>query len=336
MKNWGLEAVKLAKGQLLTTLLRNIYVDLASEIDQRWQEVVTELNQGLSYYMDVHDTTFGHYFEVRFEPLPHSDIEKTKGGSFAVASLYDVTKRKHLEMDLQRARELAEQEHEKSESLLLNILPEPVAVRLKAGEGIIADYMDEVTVLFADIVGFTKLAGNMAPAELVSRLNDIFSIFDNLANQYGLEKIKTLGDGYMVAGGIPLPNPQHAEAIARMALDMQKSIALFPHENVEPLKIRIGIHTGAVIAGVIGTQKFAYDLWGDTVNIASRMESHGIEGRIQVSDVTYKLLENKFQFEERGFIEIKNKGDMNTYFLIDELPEDLDVNPVQNRLPSTE
>ncbi|MDQ7034889.1 MAG: adenylate/guanylate cyclase domain-containing protein [Anaerolineae bacterium] len=315
VENWGLEDVKRVKGQRLTTLLSNVYADLAHEIETRWSDIMAALNKGLSFDFDTQDKSLGHYFEVRFEPLNQNAEDRVRGSSFAVASLYDVTKRKHLEMDLQRALDLAEKEHQKSEQLLLNILPQPIADRLKAGEGVIADHIDEVTVLFADIVGFTKLASRISASELVRHLNTIFSAFDDLAHQYGLEKIKTLGDAYMVVGGLPIPQENHAEAIAAMALDMQKVIADFAEKYDEALNIRIGMHTGSVVAGVIGTQKIAYDLWGDTVNIASRMESHGVEGSIQVSDVTYQKLHDKFQFTERGLIDVKNKGDMKTYFL---------------------
>lgn len=206
-------------------------------------------------------------------------------------------------------------EQEKSERLLLNILPKPIAERLKQKQDTIADSFAEVTVLFADIVNFTKFAGYFPPKEMVNLLNDIFSVFDHLADLHGLEKIKTIGDAYMLVGGLPTPRPDHAEAVAEIALDMQEAIAQFRVEKGEFFRMRIGINTGPVIAGVIGTKKFSYDLWGDTVNTASRMESHGISGCIQVSESTYQLLQNKYLFEERGMISIKGKGQMNTYLL---------------------
>jgi class 3 adenylate cyclase len=210
-------------------------------------------------------------------------------------------------------------EREKSERLLLNILPKPIADRLKQGESIIADSFPNVTVLFADIVGFTKLSAHVAPKDLVIVLNEIFSTMDRLAEKHGLEKIKTLGDAYMVVGGLPTPRPDHVEAVAEMALDMQGEITPFfkLKKNDQPLRMRIGIHTGPVVAGVIGTKRFSYDLWGDTVNIASRMESHGLSGRIQVTATTYERLRDKYLFEERGMIQVKGKGEMKTYFLID-------------------
>lgn len=209
-----------------------------------------------------------------------------------------------------------EEEQEKSERLLLNILPKPIADRLKQGQNVIADSFPEVTVLFADIVGFTHLSDLVSPTVLVELLNDIFSAFDRLVEQYDLEKIKTIGDSYMVAGGLPLPRADHAEAIAAMALDMQQEIAKFQTEYVDPFYMRIGIHTGPVVAGVIGHKKFTYDMWGDTVNIASRMELHGIAGRIQVTEAIYQRLQETFRFEPRGYIDVKGKGQMKTYFLV--------------------
>ncbi|HLO47485.1 MAG TPA: adenylate/guanylate cyclase domain-containing protein [Kamptonema sp.] len=212
--------------------------------------------------------------------------------------------------------EILRSEQEKSERLLLNILPQPIAERLKQGQSNIADGFAEVTILFADIVGFTEISSRVSPQELVNLLNQIFSAFDRLSENYGLEKIKTIGDNYMVAGGLPMPHPQHAEVIAEMALDMQQEIVKFSIECGKPLNIRIGINTGPVVAGVIGTKKFIYDLWGDAVNTASRMESQGIPGKIQVSSSTYNLLQNKYLFEERGIIQVKGKGEMSTYLLI--------------------
>ena len=219
--------------------------------------------------------------------------------------------------DQERAyiKQLAE-EQEKSESLLLNILPAPIAQRLKQGEKTIADSFSEVTVLFADLVGFTKISANLSPAELVELLNMIFSGFDQLAEKYGLEKIKTIGDAYMVVGGLPTLRKDHAEAIAEMALDMLDQVKRISQRLKKTLQIRIGVNTGAVEAGVIGTKKFAYDLWGDTVNTAHRMESHGIPGVIQVTEDTYNCLVNSYIFEERGMIEIKGKGLMRTYLLL--------------------
>lgn len=215
-----------------------------------------------------------------------------------------------------KAEEILRAEQEKSERLLLNILPAMIADRLKKGDSNIADGFAEVTILFADIVGFTEISSRTSPQELVELLNKIFSAFDRLSEQYGLEKIKTIGDNYMVAGGLPMPCTNHAESIAEMALEMQQEIMKLSGECDQPLNIRIGINTGPVVAGVIGTKKFIYDLWGDAVNTASRMESQGISGKIQVSDSTYQLLCDRYLLEKRGTINVKGKGDMTTYLLI--------------------
>jgi class 3 adenylate cyclase len=209
-------------------------------------------------------------------------------------------------------------EQEKSERLLLNVLPQSIADRLKQGQHTIADNFANVTVLFADIVNFTELAATLSPADLVQLLNQIFSTFDYLVEQRGLEKIKTIGDAYLVVGGLPIPRADHAEAIAELALAMQQAIAQFTLPgagDMQPLAMRIGINTGPVGAGVIGTTKFAYDLWGDTVNTASRMESHGLPGKIQVTAHTYDLLKGTYMFEQRGAIDVKGKGEMMTYLL---------------------
>jgi PAS domain S-box-containing protein len=215
-----------------------------------------------------------------------------------------------------KAEEALRLEREKSEQLLLNILPESIAKQLKENQGSIAEHFNEVTILFADIVGFTPLSARLKPIELVNLLNEIFSSFDELAEQLGLEKIKTIGDAYMVAAGLPVPRADHAEATAEMALAMQAAVERFQAELGESIQIRIGINTGAVVAGVIGTKKFIYDLWGDAVNIASRMESSGQPGRIQVTAATCDRLKDKYRFEKRGAIQVKGKGEMETYWLL--------------------
>jgi adenylate cyclase len=222
----------------------------------------------------------------------------------------DITERK-------LAQEALKFQQEQSEKLLLNILPKPIAERLKAKQSTIADSFADVSVLFADIVGFTELSARMSPTELVKRLNVIFSHFDQLAEKYGVEKIKTIGDAYMVVGGLPMPRDDHAEAIAQMALGMQAKIAKLSADTGEKLAIRVGINSGPVVAGVIGVSKFTYDLWGDTVNVAARMEATGNAGRIQVTDVTYELLKDKYLFERRGVIQVKGKGNMMTYWLLE-------------------
>ena len=207
---------------------------------------------------------------------------------------------------------------EKSERLLLNILPRPVAEKLKQGPDIIAESFSEVTVLFADIVNFTQLTETQPAANIVDLLNKVFSRFDQLAENHGLEKIKTIGDAYMVAAGLPQPTANHALAVAAMAVEMQQTLVEFNAQTNQNISLRIGIHTGPVVAGVIGLKKFAYDLWGDTVNTASRMESHGVPNGIQISEATYKRLleyDDRYEFRQRGPIVIKGKGPMVTYLL---------------------
>jgi guanylate cyclase len=206
-------------------------------------------------------------------------------------------------------------EHVRSENLLLNVLPAPVAERLKRSTGVIADGFDSVTVLFADIVGFTPMSAALEPSEVVTLLNRVFTAFDQLVDAHGLEKIKTIGDAYMVAAGVPEPRDNHAAAIADLALEMKVELVKVREAIHAPLEIRIGIDSGPVVAGVIGKRKFIYDLWGDTVNTASRMESYGTAGEIHVTERASKLLRESHQLRDRGVIEIKGKGPMRTYFL---------------------
>jgi class 3 adenylate cyclase len=215
-----------------------------------------------------------------------------------------------------RSRRALQLEQQRSERLLLNVLPAPIAERLKAGEAVIADAFPEVTVLFADIVDFTRRSRQVRPAQVVQALNELFSAFDQLAQRHGLEKIKTIGDAYMVAGGLPQPRPDHAQAVAEMALAMREEVARRADPSGKPLQLRIGIDTGPVEAGVIGTAKFSYDLWGDTVNTASRMESHGVPGCIQVTERTYQRLREGYRFQRRGPIQVRGMGEMVTWFLV--------------------
>jgi class 3 adenylate cyclase len=211
-----------------------------------------------------------------------------------------------------RARD---REQAKSERLLLNVLPAAVAARLKRRDGSIADAYEDVTVLFADIVGFTHLSERLAPPDLVALLDRVFARWDQLAARHGVEKIKTIGDAYMAAGGIPTPREDHAEAIAEMALAMQTEAARLAIETGRPLQLRLGIDTGPVVAGVIGRAKFIYDLWGDTVNTASRMESHAQPGTIQVTARTYDRLRKRYELRPCGTSAIKGKGRMSPYLL---------------------
>ncbi|MFM1997970.1 MAG: hypothetical protein RLZZ111_2357 [Planctomycetota bacterium] len=209
-----------------------------------------------------------------------------------------------------------EREREKSERLLRNILPERIADRLKNGESTIADSFPLVSVLFADLKGFTEFSHHSDPQQLVGLLDEIFSAFDHLAHAHGVEKIKTIGDAYMAVAGLPVPRDDHADAVAAMALGMQAAFRDIMAGRGLGLEVRIGIHSGPVVAGVIGRHKFTYDLWGDTVNMASRMESHGEPSRIHVSAATRDLLGDRYRFVDRGEITVKGKGTARTFFLL--------------------
>jgi adenylate cyclase len=237
-----------------------------------------------------------------------------------LALLYFTSERDRSRAALAEEHRLLEAEQDRSERLLLNILPAPIARQLRDGRTTIAESQSDVTILFADIVGFTPLAEGMGPVALVDLLNDVFSAFDDLADSAGLEKIKTVGDAYMVAGGIPTPRPDHLRAVLEMALLMGKAVARVGTRYGQGLQLRIGIDTGPVVAGVIGRRKFSYDLWGNTVNSASRMESHGVPGRIQVTERVARVAQHQFEFEARGNIEIKGKSAMRTYLLVGPCP----------------
>lgn len=252
--------------------------------------------------------------QAKFKSLKQSGQDELGDVIRAFASMFGQISQEVQER--QAAETALRGEQEKTEALLRNVLPVAIANKLKndlSNRTAIASRFENVTILFADIVGFTQLAAKTAPTELVRQLNDIFSVFDALAERHGLEKIKTIGDAYMVVGGVPAPMDNHAEAVMAMAIDMQAAV------KQRPFKLRIGINTGPVVAGVIGKKKFSYDLWGDAVNIASRMESHGMADRIQVSADTYELLKAKFQFEDRGCISIKGRGKVHTYLWLPSL-----------------
>lgn len=249
------------------------------------------------------------------------DIPQGVQVAFFVLNILGVTTTAYVLLQyFVRARELALAElgveRAKSERLLLNVLPESIAARLKESDEVIAEGFESATVLFADIVGFTPLAQELEPAATVDLLDRIFARWDSLAETHGLEKIKTIGDAYMVAGGIPQPRSDHAEAIAEMALAMGVEVERCTAESGVPLEVRIGIDSGPVVAGVIGRAKFSYDLWGDTVNTASRMESHGLPGEIQVTERTCERLRKRYELRQRGAIEVKGKGVMTTYLLL--------------------
>lgn len=211
--------------------------------------------------------------------------------------------------------EMLKEERKNAEKLLLNILPKKIADRLKHGEDVIADGVEDATVMFADLVNFTQLTRKLKPKELVTLLNRIFSAFDLLSEKHGVEKIKTIGDCYMAVGGLPEPRDGHAESTVHMAIDMMKEIDAINAALGMDIRIRIGIHCGPVMAGVIGSRKFTYDLWGDTVNIAQRIESHGLPGRIQTSHAVYERLKGTYRFMECGMVTLKGIGDMPTYLV---------------------
>jgi class 3 adenylate cyclase len=263
-------------------------------------------------------TAWAYQYTLTHPPLAQIDpiqlnflsiINMLAGFVVLIAGMYyivDIAERAEVNLEI---------EHRKSETLLNNVLPTAIAARLKQDSTTIADSFSEASVLFADIAGFTPWAQRIPPDRVVSILNDMFSRFDELVDKYHLEKIKTIGDSYMVAGGIPLPRPDHAEAIALFALEMREMLATYNQQLDTKLQLRIGISSGPVVAGVIGKRRFLYDLWGDSVNTASRMESHGAAGEIQISEDTEYLLRGKFSIEERGIVEVKGKGPMKTYWL---------------------
>jgi len=225
-----------------------------------------------------------------------------------------------LALSATRAELALTAEHKKSEELLFNVLPAVIVRRLKENTAVIAEAFPSASVLFADIVGFTVLAQSSSPQALVDLLDQIFSRFDDLVTRAGLEKIKTIGDAYMVAAGIPVAREDHATALLHLAFAMRAAFHAYAREIDQPLQLRIGVSSGPVIAGVIGRQRFLYDLWGDTVNVAARMESHGVADEIQVSEATYLLARDHHAFADRRVIDVKGKGPMATYLLRDASP----------------
>ena len=263
----------------------------------------------------------GFYYQVQYWNMPHVDPGPAARETFLMANVTSaftiLAFMSYVYSEAARTAEAKlELEQQKSEKLLLNILPPSIAQRLKENNSVIADHFASATVMFSDIVGFTAMSEKVTPTELVNRLNRIFSAFDDLAEKHGLEKIKTIGDAYMVAGGFPELRDGHANDVSAMALDMLEAVAQCSREMDQPVSIRIGIHTGPAVAGVIGIKKFVYDVWGDTVNIASRMESSGLPGQIQLSEQAAAMLNGEFLTEERGAVEVKGKGAMKTYWLL--------------------
>ena len=312
LSGWQLARSDEITGRKLHNLLRRIFPTFATQIRQKWLVANPLLTKGHSFNFDGNDPETQRYFHVQYEPIGDTI---TAEHSFAAVSIQDVTTQKQLEIELISAKQQIEAEHDKSERLLLNILPPRIAEKLKQNEATIAENFEEVSVLFADLVGFTALSRSTPPHELVALLNTIFTRFDRLTVHHQLEKIKTIGDAYLVVGGLSIENANHLSSIIKMGIDMNRAIrevnTIYNHQ----LSIRIGIDCGPVVAGVIGKNKFIYDLWGDTVNTASRMESSGIEGYLQITESIYQKCEDSFDFYHRGNIEVKGIGMINTYLL---------------------
>ena len=288
-------------------LVINITPFLIYPANRTWLAILMSV-VGTAIFMWVTQTYVNNYFEFQYSAsVLYSQLSVSIG--LIGVSLYS-------RITIQNAQRKVLEAQEQSEQLLLNVLPFSVAERLKQDKNrMIADRYEMVSVIFADIVGFTPLAESMDPEKLVDLLNKIFSSFDDLCEKYGLEKIKTVGDTYMAVAGAPIPVQQHAYAAAELALGMRKELIKFNENTGYQLNIRIGVHSGPAVAGIIGKRKFSYDLWGDVVNIASRMESHGVPGEIQITESTAKLITNSFSIEERGFMDIKGKGQMKTFWL---------------------
>jgi len=270
------------------------------------------MRSSLALPLQVSGRAFGFLFFATTKPNAYT-VEQAATLRLLGHSLGALLSKAHIYEMVLRAQQ-------ESDRLLRNVLPEPIVRRLKAGEEVIADGIPEATVVFVDIVNFVRMSSALTPAAVIIVLNRIFSAFDALCEQYGVEKIKTIGDAYMLATGVPNPMPDHTAVAARIALDMQELGTRLATREEGRISFRIGIHTGPVIAGVIGTQKFSYDLWGDTVNIASRMEAHGMPGRIHVSRAVYDRLRGDFEFESRGRTALKGMGEMETFFLNGAMP----------------
>ena len=291
----GLETLKIVKEDAGLSYLPVIIISSADNFDK----TVECIQIGAEDYLPK------PFNAVLLRARVFSSLEKKR--------LRDIDRERIIE--LQHEKEQLHIEQMKSDKLMLNILPKPIADRLKKGEKNIAGSYPEVTVLFSDLAGFTKMSSQKTATELVKLLNDIFSKFDRRAESLGLEKIKTIGDAYMAVGGLPIPRSDHAEIVADMALGMFEDLHSFNSENNQSIEMRIGLHSGPVVAGVIGFTKFSYDLWGNTVNTASRMESTAENGRIQVTPFTQSLLNENFLLEERELIECKGLGPILTSYL---------------------
>jgi adenylate cyclase len=273
----------------------------------RWVAVFV----ALSVVSGIADSTLAE----RFEPLPQGMIRTYFVINVVAVGVTYFTALRYFTEERSRARAALEAERARSDALLLNVLPEQIAERLKAGEQVIADGHPEVTVLFADIVGFTAATADLPPEQVVAELTEVFAVIDRLVTRFGVERIKTLGDGYEAVCGAPTSRPDHADAVAELALAMREEVTGLPL-GATTVRLRIGIDTGPAVGAVIGSHRFSYDLWGDAVNTASRMESHGVPDRIQVTDRFRRCVDGRFRFEPRGEIEVRGKGPMETWFLV--------------------
>jgi class 3 adenylate cyclase len=285
--------------------------------DRVWTTLYGVVSIALLVYLEVNRDTFVPFVDVQMQDAM---LGPMRGLSIAITVVMIVAVFVSFFMDLHRARLAFREAHDQSESLLLNILPPSIAERLKNNETTIADDYDDASVLFADLVGFTRLAATQTASETVAMLNSVVSAFDEAVVAHGLEKIKTIGDAYMLAAGVPISRPDHATQMIRVALAMQSLLAAHNAQTGQELGLRIGIGSGPVTAGVIGSSKFIYDLWGDTVNVASRMESMGIPGRIQVTESVAKAAAEHFTFDDRGLIAVKGKGQMHTFLVAEPTP----------------
>jgi class 3 adenylate cyclase len=291
-------------------------LDIAQKV--RVHTIIASANEALAkFYKQIgeYETALSHFEEFHRINADIAQRESKQTIQYFRQAFDFERAQKETEIYRIRNEELATA-YAQNERLLLNVLPEAIALRMKAGETTIAERFSDVTVMFADIVGFTELSAQRSPEEVVDILNRIFSAFDIFSEQYNLEKIKTIGDAYMIVGGAPNPCDDHTESVARLALEMHETVSILSRSMGLDLAIRVGMHTGAVVAGIIGQKKFTYDLWGDTVNTASRMESHGEAGKIHCTETVMERLAGRYIFEKRDAMEIKGKGMMNTYFLV--------------------
>ncbi len=308
IQDWGLSGIDAASGQYLHDVFGTAYGDFAAQLAGAWEIAQQRVEGEIGFEFIGDDHASGSHFHVNIEPIDRVAGSNMRDDSFAAVSIQDITERRKLELAL-------EEEHAKSEDLLHNILPVPISDQLKEGRKIIADEFESASVLFADLVGFTAFTRQTSPTHLITLLNEIFSDFDRLTELHGLEKIKTIGDAYMAVCGVPREHPQHAMMAVNMALDMLRVVQEINHRYRLDFNIRIGVHSGPVVAGVIGKMKFAYDLWGDTVNTASRVEASGRPGKVHISETTAALLPQGYRLFARAPLTLKGIGHIQTFFV---------------------